>query len=153
MIGENPLTVADLDIVGALAPTLTLPMNKLFQQLCDGAQSHILTAKWQQKYYAVTQRRAVEYALVPHSPRTPALVFPAADAAWPPIGDAAGNPTEKYEVDYIMDQRGSEDAAQYLVKWRGIPEDQTTWEPAHHLTGCPAFLRAWRRLQRRRLQA
>ena len=52
-----------------------------------------------------------------------------------------------------MDQRGSGDAAQYLVKWRGAPEDHATWEPAHHLTGCPALLRAWRRRQRRRLQA
>ncbi|CDJ62822.1 LOW QUALITY PROTEIN: Similar to Transposon MAGGYgagandpolgenehomologues, related [Eimeria necatrix] len=63
MIGENPLTAADLDIVDALAPTLTPPMTKLFRQLCDRAQSHILKAKWQQKYYADTKRRAVEYAV------------------------------------------------------------------------------------------
>ncbi|CDJ67998.1 OSJNBa0087O24.13 protein, related [Eimeria necatrix] len=173
MIGENPLTAADLDIVGALAPTLTPPMTNLFRQLCDRAQSHILKAKWQQKYYADTKRRAVEYAvgdkvwlsskhlppfnscpkfepryrgpfevlerigtvayrlalpptyechdvfhvsqLVPHRPRPPTLVPSAADAAWPPIHDAAGNPTEEYEVDYIMDQRGSGDAAQYAL--------------------------------------
>ncbi|CDJ66508.1 hypothetical protein ENH_00021460 [Eimeria necatrix] len=139
MIGENPLTAADLDIVGVLAPTLTPPMTKLFRQLCDKAQSHILKAKWQQKFYADTKHRAVEYAvrdkvwlsskhlppfrscpkfepryrgpfavierigtvayrlalpltyechnvfhvsqLVPHRPRPPALVPPAADAA------------------------------------------------------------------------
>ncbi|CDJ62088.1 Pol polyprotein, related [Eimeria necatrix] len=191
MIGENPLTAADLDIV-------------------DAAQSHILKAKWQQKYYADTKRRAVEYAvgdkfwlsskhlppfnccpkfetryggpfevierigtvadrlalpptyechnvfhvsqLVPHRPRPPALAPSAADAAWPPIHDAAGNPTAEYEVDYIMDKRGFGDAAQYLVKWRGAHEDHATWEPAHHLTGCPALLRAWCRRQRRRLQ-
>ncbi|CDJ50705.1 Similar to Transposon MAGGYgagandpolgenehomologues, related [Eimeria brunetti] len=40
MVGENPLTAADLDIVGVLAPTLTPPMTKLFRQLCDRAQSH-----------------------------------------------------------------------------------------------------------------
>ncbi|CDJ62307.1 hypothetical protein ENH_00012570 [Eimeria necatrix] len=182
MIGENPLTAADLDI-----------------------------AKWQQKYYADTKRRAVEHAvgdkvwlsskhlppfnscpklepryrgpfevierigtvayrlalpptyeclnvfhvsqLVPHRPRPPALVPSAADAAWPPIHDAAGNPTEEYEVDYILDQRGSGDAAQYPVKWGGTPEDQATREPAHHLTGCPALLRAWRHRRRRHLQA
>ncbi|CDJ65163.1 hypothetical protein ENH_00001700 [Eimeria necatrix] len=121
MIDENPLTAADLHIVGALAPTLTPPMTKLFQQLCDRPQSHILKAKWQQKYYPDTQRQAVEeYAvkdkLVPHRPRPPALVPPAADAAWTPIHDAAANPTEEYEVDDIMDQRGSRDAGQYLVK-------------------------------------
>ncbi|CDJ62733.1 hypothetical protein ENH_00024230, partial [Eimeria necatrix] len=63
MIDENLLAAADLDIVGALASTLTPPMTKLFRQLCDRAQSHILKAKWQQKYYADTKRRAVEYAV------------------------------------------------------------------------------------------
>ncbi|CDJ41909.1 hypothetical protein ETH_00001345 [Eimeria tenella] len=124
MIGENPLTAANLDIVGALAPTLTLLMTKLFRQLCDRAQSHIQKAKWQQKYYADKKRRAVEYAvgdkLVPHRPRPPHLVPPKADAAWPPIRNTAGNPTEEYEVDYIMDQRGSGADAQYLVKWCAI---------------------------------
>ncbi|CDJ65420.1 LOW QUALITY PROTEIN: hypothetical protein ENH_00004720 [Eimeria necatrix] len=33
MVGENALTAANLDIVGALAPTLTPPMTKLFRQL------------------------------------------------------------------------------------------------------------------------
>ncbi|CDJ45196.1 hypothetical protein ETH_00023240 [Eimeria tenella] len=39
MIAENPLTAADLDIVGALAPTLTPLMTKLFRQLCDRARA------------------------------------------------------------------------------------------------------------------
>ncbi|CDJ64729.1 hypothetical protein ENH_00079100 [Eimeria necatrix] len=63
MTGENPLTAADLDIVGTLAPTLTPPMIKLFRQLCDRAQSHILKAKWQQKYYADKRRRVVKHAV------------------------------------------------------------------------------------------
>ncbi|CDJ64468.1 Os06g0493000 protein, related [Eimeria necatrix] len=37
-------------------------MTKLFRQLCNRAQSHILKAKCKQKYYADTRRRAVEYA-------------------------------------------------------------------------------------------
>ncbi|CDJ50398.1 hypothetical protein EBH_0033300 [Eimeria brunetti] len=61
MIGENPLTAADLDIVGSLAPTLTPPMSKLFQRLCDRAQSHIQKAKWQQKFYADSKCRPVDY--------------------------------------------------------------------------------------------
>ncbi|CDJ62032.1 OSJNBb0016B03.9 protein, related [Eimeria necatrix] len=56
MISKNPLTAATLDILGTLAPTFTPPMNKLFRQLCDRAQSHILKAEWQQKYYADTKR-------------------------------------------------------------------------------------------------
>ncbi|CDJ63509.1 OSJNBa0039K24.13 protein, related [Eimeria necatrix] len=211
MIDENLLAAANLDIVGALAATLTPPMTKLCRQLCDRAQSHMLKAKWQQKYYADTKRRAVEYVvggkvwlsnkhlprfnscpkfepryrghfevieriqtaayslalprtyachnvflalkLGPHRPRPPNLVPQRADTAWPPICDAAASPTEEDEADYIMDKRGSGTDAQDLIKWRGTPEDQATWEPAHHLTGCPAFLCAWHRRQRRRLQA
>ncbi|CDI78003.1 Ty3/gypsy retrotransposon protein, related [Eimeria acervulina] len=63
MIGENPFTAAELDIVGALSPTLTPAMTKLFRQLCDRAQSHILQAKWNQKYYADSKQLAVEYAV------------------------------------------------------------------------------------------
>ncbi|CDI78777.1 hypothetical protein EPH_0048820 [Eimeria praecox] len=47
MIGQNPITAADLDVVGNLAPTLTPLMAKLFQQLCDCAGGHILRAKLQ----------------------------------------------------------------------------------------------------------
>ncbi|CDJ36185.1 LOW QUALITY PROTEIN: Retrotransposon nucleocapsid protein, related [Eimeria mitis] len=83
MIGQNPVTAADLDVIGNLAPTLTPPMTKLFQQLCDRAQSHILKAKppmtklfqqlcdraqshilkakWQQKRYADAHRRDAQY--------------------------------------------------------------------------------------------
>ncbi|CDJ48369.1 hypothetical protein EBH_0077790 [Eimeria brunetti] len=59
MIGQNQLTPADLDVVENLAPTLTPPMTKMFRQLCDRAQSHILKAKWQQKMYADARRRDV----------------------------------------------------------------------------------------------
>ncbi|CDI82540.1 hypothetical protein EAH_00066880, partial [Eimeria acervulina] len=181
MIGENPLTAADLDVVGALSPTLTPSMTKLFRQLCDRAQSHILEAKGLQKHYADTYRRAMEYAvgdkvwlsskhlpalntcpkfeprfrgpfiiterigsaayrlalpptyechdvfhvsqLVPDCPRDPELDPQEAVVGWPPTRDVAGNPTDRYEVDYLMDQRRSVDEFQYLVKWRGYPED------------------------------
>ncbi|CDI83776.1 Similar to Transposon MAGGYgagandpolgenehomologues, related [Eimeria praecox] len=61
MIGQNPLTAADLDTVGALAPTPTSPMTKMFRQLCDRTQSRIMKAKWQQKLYADTRRWDVTY--------------------------------------------------------------------------------------------
>ncbi|CDJ35998.1 GDP-L-fucose synthetase, putative [Eimeria mitis] len=132
MISEHPLTAANLDIVGALATTLTPPMTKLSRQPCEGAQSSKQKAKLQQKYYADTKLRAVEYAVGNKE----------ADTVWPPIRDAAGNLTEQYEVDYIMDQHGSGADAQFLVKWPGTPEDQATWEPANHLTGCHSFAHA-----------
>ncbi|CDJ47720.1 hypothetical protein EBH_0039570 [Eimeria brunetti] len=109
MIGENPLTSADLDVVGSLSPTLTPPMTNFFLQLCDRAQSHILKAKSQQKRYADTHRRQVEFAvgdkLVPDRPRAPALEPREAVVGWQPTRDSAGNPTDQYEVDYILDQR------------------------------------------------
>ncbi|CDI87292.1 Pol polyprotein, related [Eimeria praecox] len=61
MIGQNPITAADLDVVGNLAPTPTSPMTKLFPQLCDRARGHILRAKWQQKLHADAHRRDVQY--------------------------------------------------------------------------------------------
>lgn len=61
MIGENPLKAADLDMLGALAPTRTPPMTKVFRQLCDMAQTHSFKAKRGQKVYADSKSRDVEY--------------------------------------------------------------------------------------------
>ncbi|CDJ35438.1 uncharacterized protein EMH_0026050 [Eimeria mitis] len=111
MIGQNPVTAADMDIIGDLAPTLTPPMTKL----------------------------------IPDRPRDPAMQSKEAAVGWLPLNDQDGLPTDIYEVDYILNQRGSGKDAQYLVKWRGAPEDRATWEPASNLTNCAALLRAWRR--------
>ncbi|CDJ50919.1 hypothetical protein EBH_0037540 [Eimeria brunetti] len=184
MVGENPLTASDFDIVGALFPTLTASMTKLFQQLCDRAQNHIQKAKWHQKYYAGAKRRAEERKvvdhlwfgcniyrlptsalssnfccrgpfavterigtvthrlalpliyechnlfhvsqLVPHHPRSLALVPQEAAAVWPPTLGVAGNLTEQYVVDYIVEQLGTGADAQDLVKWCGAPEGLAT---------------------------
>ncbi|CDJ28913.1 Retrotransposon nucleocapsid protein, related [Eimeria mitis] len=207
MIGQNPITAADLDVVGNLDPTLTPPMTKIFQQLCDRAQGHILKAKWQQKQYADAHRCDVRYStgdkvwisshhlpplnqcpkleprfrgpflvlerigavayrialpptyschnvfhvsqLVPDRPRDPMMQAKEAAVGWLPVQGPDGVPTDSYEVDYILNQRGSGSDTQYLVKWRGAPEDRATWEPAEHLTNCPSILRAWRRYYKR----
>ncbi|CDJ33861.1 uncharacterized protein EMH_0085970 [Eimeria mitis] len=72
---------------------------------------------------------------------------------WSPVTGQDGSPTDIYEVDYILDQRGSGEDTQYLVKFRGAPEDHATWEPAANLTNCPALLRAWRHYLRRARKA
>ncbi|CDJ36108.1 Similar to Transposon MAGGYgagandpolgenehomologues, related [Eimeria mitis] len=207
MIGQNPVTAADRDVVGNLAPTLTSPVTKLFHQLCDRAQSHILKAKRQQKRYADAHRRDAQYKtgdrvwissrnlpglnecskfgprfhgpftvlerigqvayrivlpptytchnvfhvsqLVPDRPSDPQMKSKEAAVGWLPVTGPDGTPTDIYEVCYILDQRGSGEDTQYLVKWRGDPEDRPTWEPAANLTNCPALLRAWRRHLRR----
>ncbi|CDJ36341.1 Polyprotein, related [Eimeria mitis] len=111
MIGQNPITAADLDVVGNLAPTLTPPMTKIFQQLCDRAQRHILKAKWQQKQYADAHRRDVRYTpgdkLVPDRPRDPLMQAKEAAVGWLPVQGPDGVPTDSYEVDYILNQRAS----------------------------------------------
>ena len=61
MIGQNPVTAADIDIIGSLTPTVTPPMTKLFRRLCDRAQAHILRAKWFQKSYYDSKHRDVEF--------------------------------------------------------------------------------------------
>ncbi|CDJ27322.1 uncharacterized protein EMH_0030760 [Eimeria mitis] len=87
-------------------------------------------------------------SLVPDRPRDPQMKSKEAAVGWLPVTGEDGSPTLIYEVDYILDQRGSGEDTQYLVKWRGAPEDRATWEPAANLTNCPALFRAWRRYLR-----
>ncbi|CDJ35854.1 uncharacterized protein EMH_0066770 [Eimeria mitis] len=61
MIGDNPITAADLDVVGALAPTITPPMTKAFRRLCDRAKADIFSVEWELKAYAPQRRREVVF--------------------------------------------------------------------------------------------
>jgi hypothetical protein len=45
-----------------------------------------------------------------------------------PTGEA------EYEVDEVLGKRGSRGKVEYLVKWRGLPVAEATWEPAHLVT-------------------
>lgn len=38
-----------------------------------------------------------------------------------------------YEVEKIIDHRGSGPTRQYLIKWKHYPSSQNTWEPASHI--------------------
>ena len=42
-------------------------------------------------------------------------------------------------MERILDEQGSK----YLVKWRGYPEEEATWEPRSNLAGCNSLLKAW----------
>ncbi|CDJ46979.1 hypothetical protein EBH_0014230 [Eimeria brunetti] len=92
-------------------------------------------------------------SLVPNRHRASELVPQEAVGGQPPTRDAEGNLVDEYLVDYILDQRCTEDDAQYLVKWHGAPEDRATWGPVHHLAGRPALVRAWRRRLPKRQRA
>ncbi|KAM3144209.1 hypothetical protein pb186bvf_003671 [Paramecium bursaria] len=47
-----------------------------------------------------------------------------------------------YEVEDIVDRRYDSTKKQYLylIKWKGYPSDQNTWEPKGHLSGCQPYL-------------
>ncbi|CDJ60447.1 hypothetical protein EMWEY_00030590 [Eimeria maxima] len=59
--------------------------------------------------------------LVPDRPGAQELEPQEAVVRWHPTRDSAGNPMDQYEIDYIMDKRGSGDEAHYMVMWRGAP--------------------------------
>jgi hypothetical protein len=40
---------------------------------------------------------------------------------------------EEYEVEAILDHRGGKCRRQYLVKWKGYPSSDATWEPRQAL--------------------
>jgi hypothetical protein len=44
---------------------------------------------------------------------------------------------EEYEVETILDHRGGKRRRQYLVKWKGYPSSDTTWEPRRALRHAP----------------
>ena len=53
---------------------------------------------------------------------------------------------QRFVVQGILDQRlGEQDAPEYLVKWRGYPVEQSTWEPESHLDSCARILEKWKR--------
>jgi hypothetical protein len=44
---------------------------------------------------------------------------------------------DEFEVEGILEQRGQ----RYLVKWKGYPHSENTWEPRQNLRNCSSLLR------------
>ena len=67
------------------------------------------------------------------------------DMAWEPVDPEIAAEDPVYEVEFILDQRGSPGNREYLVKWKGFPREAATWEPEKNLEGCKQLLREFRR--------
>ena len=50
---------------------------------------------------------------------------------------------EDYEVEAILDERVRSRKRQFLIKWMGWPEEDSTWEPLAALSDCPNIIAAW----------
>lgn len=51
---------------------------------------------------------------------------------------------EKYEVEAITEHYTTPGGRyRFLIKWKGYPQSQNTWEPLSALAGCQALLAAY----------
>ena len=50
---------------------------------------------------------------------------------------------DEFEVEVILDDRIRRNKLQYLVKWKGYPLHEATWEPATHLENAPKILQEY----------
>jgi len=55
------------------------------------------------------------------------------------------NDEEQYEVEAIRSYQcqGRKKQLQYLIKWKGYPESDNTWEPANHIQA-PQLIRQYK---------
>ena len=49
------------------------------------------------------------------------------------------NDEEEFEVEEILDKRKHYGKIQYLIKWKGYPLSEESWEPENNLN-CPDLL-------------
>jgi len=50
-----------------------------------------------------------------------------------------------YEVEKILDKKVRNKEEFYLVKWKGYPTEENTWEPSRHLVNCWSLVEVFER--------
>ena len=55
----------------------------------------------------------------------------------------AATDSDEYEVEKILTRRGENDHLQYLIKWKGYPMDDCSWEPKSNLKNAKRVLAAF----------
>ena len=56
---------------------------------------------------------------------------------------------EEYEVERILNHRNRRNRKEYLVKWKGYPEYDASWEPESHLSHAPKSVKEYELLRGR----
>ena len=57
---------------------------------------------------------------------------------------------DEWEVEHLLDRRGSGPNEEFLVKWRGFPKEEATWEPIANLENSKALVQAYRSSEAKR---
>lgn len=52
---------------------------------------------------------------------------------------------QEFEVEAILNERRVRGKVEYLVKWRGYPEFEATWEPEENLSNSPEIMENWKK--------
>ena len=55
-----------------------------------------------------------------------------------------------YEIEKVLDQRIHRGKQEYLVHWKGYPEDEATWEPLEHFNELAVINRFWKTQMKRK---
>ncbi|CAL4083661.1 unnamed protein product, partial [Meganyctiphanes norvegica] len=50
---------------------------------------------------------------------------------------------DEYQVEHILMQRQKHGKTQFLIKWRGFDQSESTWEPEENLEGCQELLNSF----------
>jgi hypothetical protein len=73
-------------------------------------------------------------------------LFPARSAASVPARpppDILPDGEEEWEVEAVVGKRGRGNRLQYLVRWKGYPDHEKSWEPARNLTHAQEKIREY----------